>query len=379
MDLCHLENSELEAKKTEIQRQSRTPRRHRKRCFWFVCSVQWTKITIISNDSRKNLGHNIKASRMFRTSSRCSIRLYSGQYGRCINVMRKFQSQNVQMLGDVYQSTNGQNHGPVLKIRSFFGNEICTVILWRDRCGKDNLRTSFWNTAGRRFPIGNAYSYTVKKDYSYLCMWISNWQARQKTQNRLGNFSWKTLTWENRHHFLTMFFLGCTQRECQISKDIVANYRDMFETRFSVWAKEKLPTKASGKLDAETIYSWSYDMEGHAKKCVERLCELANKTTQELHKVATPCIDDHQFKEAENESVGELSTVCSQIVLKCLYNNMDKSLWQTFGAFDLLHSSYKWIPAILFCEKHSTAMQTMIVSRLWFLCIFGCHTFVPTS
>ena len=29
-------------------------------------------------------------------------------------------------------------------------------------------------------------------------------------------------------------------------------------------------------------------------------------------------MDDHQFKE-ENESVGELSTVCSQIVLKCLY------------------------------------------------------------
>ena len=58
-------------------------------------------------------------------------------------------------------------------------------------------------------------------------------------------------------------------------------------------------------------------MEGHAKKFVERFCELANKTTQQLYKVATPCMDDHQFKEEENESVGELSTVCSQIVLKC--------------------------------------------------------------
>ena len=58
-------------------------------------------------------------------------------------------------------------------------------------------------------------------------------------------------------------------------------------------------------------------MAGHAKKCVERYCELANKTTQQLYKVATPCMDDHQFKEEENESVGELSTVCSQIVLKC--------------------------------------------------------------
>ena len=62
-----------------------------------------------------------------------------------------------------------------------------------------------------------------------------------------------------------------------------------------------------------------FGMEGHAKKCVERYCELANRTTQELYQVLTPCIDDHHFKEEEMKSVGELSQVCSQIVLKCLY------------------------------------------------------------
>ena len=60
-------------------------------------------------------------------------------------------------------------------------------------------------------------------------------------------------------------------------------------------------------------------MAGHAKKCVERYCELANKTTQQLYKVSTPCIDDHHFKEEEVKSVGELSHVWSQIVLKCLF------------------------------------------------------------
>ena len=42
------------------------------------------------------------------------------------------------------------------------------------------------------------------------------------------------------------------------------------------------------------------------RKCVERYCELANKTTQQLYKVSTPCLDDHQFKEEELESVGEV-------------------------------------------------------------------------
>ena len=64
---------------------------------------------------------------------------------------------------------------------------------------------------------------------------------------------------------------------------------------------------------------WSCDMEGHARrKCFERYCELANEKTQ-LYKVSILCLDYHQFKQEELESVGEVSEVCSQIVLKCLY------------------------------------------------------------
>ena len=75
-------------------------------------------------------------------------------------------------------------------------------------------------------------------------------------------------------------------------------------------------------------------MVGHAKKCVERYCELANRTTQQLYKVSTPCIDDHHFKEEETKSVGELSTTCSQIVLKCLF-------WQELDDLNILWSVNK--------------------------------------
>ena len=114
--------------------------------------------------------------------------------------------------------------------------------------------------------------------------------------------------------FLDHVYLGCTHRQCEISKDVVDNYRAMFESRISAGRTEKLPHSENLRNS-----SWSYDMEGHAKKCVERYCELSNKTTQQLNKVSTPCIDDHHFKEEELKSVGELSQVCSQIVLKCLY------------------------------------------------------------
>ena len=76
----------------------------------------------------------------------------------------------------------------------------------------------------------------------------------------------------------------------------------MFESRISAERTEKLPYSENLRIS-----SWSNDMEGHAKKCVERYCESANKTTQLLYKVSTPCTDDHHFKEEELKSVGELS------------------------------------------------------------------------
>ena len=87
----------------------------------------------------------------------------------------------------------------------------------------------------------------------------------------------------------------------------------MFESRISAGATEKLP--CSGK---SAFSSWSFDMEGHAKKCVERYCELANKTTHQLYKVSTPCIDDHLFKEGRIK-------ICERIV-KSMFTNCSEML-----------------------------------------------------
>ena len=52
--------------------------------------------------------------------------------------------------------------------------------------------------------------------------------------------------------FLDHVYLGCTQRQCEISKDIVDNYRTMFESRISAGATAKSP--CSENL---SISSWS--------------------------------------------------------------------------------------------------------------------------
>ena len=126
----------------------------------------------------------------------------------------------------------------------------------------------------------------------------------------------KEVDWGEPTSFLDHVLLGCTQRQCERSKNTVDNYRTMFESRISAGGVEKLhPTNLR-------ISSWSCDMVGHAKKCVERCCELANKTIQQLYIVSTPCIDDHHFKEEETKSVGEFVNYMLQnfSIHKCVIN-----------------------------------------------------------
>ena len=47
-------------------------------------------------------------------------------------------------------------------------------------------------------------------------------------------------------------------------------------------------------------------------------------------------------------------------------HKMDQSLWQTFSAFDLLHSLLKWIQTMMSCRKHCKTMSIGIISRFWF-------------
>ena len=179
----------------------------------------------------------------------------------------------------------------------------------------------------------------------------------------------------------------------------------MFESGISAGGTEKLPCSENLRFSSS-----SYNMESHAKKCVERDCELANKTTHQLYKVSTPCIDDHHFKEEEMKSVGELSKVCSQIVLKCLYLariGRPDTLW---SGNKLARSITKWTKA---CDKRLNRLISYIHHTCEYkqncyvgntgkhyrlgdsdfagyledskstsggtLCVFGSHTLVPLS
>ena len=149
------------------------------------------------------------------------------------------------------------------------------------------------------------------------------------------------------------------QRYCgQLQSHVwIANFRGV----------KKLPYSENFRIS-----SWSYDLEGHAKKCVERYCELANKTTQQLYKVSTPCINDHHFKEEEMKSFGELSQVCSQIVLQCLYLARIGRLDILWSVNKLARSITKWTKA---CDKR----LNRLISYIHHTCEYKQYCFVGNT
>ena len=126
----------------------------------------------------------------------------------------------------------------------------------------------------------------------------------------------------------------------------------MFESRISSGGTEKLPFPQNLRIS-----SWSYDMESHAKKCVERYCKLSNNTTQQLYKVSTLCIDDQHFQEEEMKSFGELSQVCSQIVPKSSHLARIGRPDMLWSVNKLARSITKWTKA---CDKRLNRLISYI-------------------
>ena len=88
----------------------------------------------------------------------------------------------------------------------------------------------------------------------------SKWLERSRIWLLCGKIDEKTLILPNQLHFLTKYSWDVTQRECKSNENRCLNHV------FSSGATDKLPGRE--KPHAKTV-AWSFDVEGHARKCVE--------------------------------------------------------------------------------------------------------------
>ena len=137
MDICHLNNAELEQKL--------------KKCEGCVV-LRGDSLEDVSGAYAVSTEQGSSASHMTAAKIRdviAKVPDFEGQAADAVSLKSKwrmlpdcskFPSQNVQTYGYDFQDMNDRNHGPVWKTQLFFLTKICTVILWQDCYGKGHLK-----------------------------------------------------------------------------------------------------------------------------------------------------------------------------------------------------------------------------------------------
>ena len=151
--------------------------------------------------------------------------------------------------------TNGPNHRNILKTPLFLLRETYTE--------RGNSKKYCWNFSGKKYRIGNVCMFTENNHYFYRCGRFLKMAGKKQNLAPMWKKLMKNIDLDEPTSFLDHVYLGCTQRECRPDEIVVEKHKEMFESRISAGAMEKLPGWA--KPHAKTV-AWSYDMEGHAQK-----------------------------------------------------------------------------------------------------------------
>ena len=375
------------------------PPKHKLPKSWSSMDVRlfcWTGLVCVPDDCCNNNGCNCLTTRLWRTSSWCSICLYSGKIGGCSQIaqnskarMSRFldTSSTTQMAQIVVKHWRPSGSSWATFVQSSacwplvgktvrggsvetwmgLGMSVCSsktriILVGFRRCHQDGKRhkmAPMWKKLMKlvdllrsniiSWPrIFGMHSTWMQTERNFFChvrkkvrftnfCWI-NWKiarvgetsrkncrvvircgrtcekarlknfrpGEQKDRTykvstpRLGNhicnlerFYWN-LDWKKVPHwecwfvhrkqglFLSVYvdvmswpcILGMYSTWMQFERKYSWGIQKMFESRISAAATEKSP---GWEKSHEKTVAWSSDMEGHAKNCVERYCELANK------------------------------------------------------------------------------------------------------
>ena len=196
---------------------------------------------------------------------------------------------------------NWDSRDPVVPLERNLDGQPMAGLQWERKCEK-HLIEEGWRKS-HQMGVPTPPSKNANSLVSVCWRHQDGKEKRLRRCRRYGKHCSRKSIWKNQRHSLIRYVLDALMEKQKLFSKLISTSTDV----------------KTQKKNPKDITSWSYDMKGHAQQCVERCCELAHKTVDQLQNVSTPCLDDHQIKPKDLEIVGELSEVCSQIVSKCLY------------------------------------------------------------
>ena len=177
---------------------------------------------------------------------------------------------------------------PVVPLERLYGHPLAGL-LWERQFGKILLKYG-WEGFQLEMLLRTPWKRVVP-----ICVDDIKLAGRKHNIDPMWNVLNKEVDLGDSTSFLDHDDLVCTQTQWK-------KQRYCWQVQNHVWIQNF--RRSNWKITGLGKYEYLFVvLRYHAKKCVERYGELANKTTQQLFQVSTPCIDDH-FKEEEMKSVG---------------------------------------------------------------------------
>ena len=275
--------------------------------------------------------------------------------------------------------------------------QVAKIMVQYGRSSRSSWTKSVWSSLGRtvmgkaiwenpvEIRLGETFQsrMLIRTPWNIFSVFVDDIKLAGKKQNI--NPMWKVLNKEvdlrEPTSFLDHVYLGCTQRQSEISKDIVDNYRTMFESRISAGATEKLPCSENMSTS-----SWSCDMERSCQEMCGTILWVGKQddstTLQSINSMHWRPSFQRRRIEIRGRIVKSMFSNCFEMLVLgtcwttrysvvseqtcAIDHKMNQSVWQTINSFDLLRSSYMWLQKISSCGKHCKTMQIGTVSRLRF-------------
>ena len=177
MDICHLKNAELEAKRSNC-----TPRWYCERRFGVLCSIHWTRVISITRDSSKSHGYHIQTAWLCRTSSWRSICFYPGKMEDVSKLLKIPKSECpdiwIRLPGHKWPKSLSSMEDPVVPLeRNLYGHPLAGL-LWERQFGKILLK------------------YGWEKVPNWECLFVH----RKKRVIVIGVCGWHQIGWKETEH-----------------------------------------------------------------------------------------------------------------------------------------------------------------------------------
>ena len=338
---------------------------------WSSCSFYWTGLSASQKTAAKIMDVIARLPGRDGQAAECSICVYSGTIGGCSQIAQHSQIGMSRCWDTSSTTQNGANHGaniedPVVPLeRNLYGPTH------RPSVGK-TIRRSWKTWMG----VPNWECMFVHQKQGLFCQYVwmtSKWQENGTHVEKDDEKMW-TLT--NLHHFLTMYTWDVLIVNANRMEQLLNSIRRCLNHVFLLEQQKNYPDGKNVTHKPQRGPTTWKDMLKHA------LRDTANWRTRKWSNFTKFRILVWMTTNSSKEelgSVGELSEVCSQIVLTCLYlarirrpdilwsvnklAKIDSGMWQTTSQAYFLHSSHKRFPTMLSCGKHGTALQTGFVSR----------------